>query len=147
MGFYQSKVIDYGYKEKVIVYDNKIVTGESIDTDTERQKYQDMDSAKKQISDQRRIRYYKKAVRNLIKIAMMNSDLNVAITLTFSKPITSYDMALAEWQLFLKRLRHLYTIPLKYICVWEFQKQRSASLGITNGGCIPLPLLNEYWFH
>lgn len=46
MGFYQSKVIDYGYKEKVIVYDNKIVTGESIDTDTERQKYQDMDSAK-----------------------------------------------------------------------------------------------------
>lgn len=134
MGFYQSKVIDYGYKEKVIVYDNKIVTGESIDTDTERQKYQDMDSAKKQISDQRRIRYYKKAVRNLIEIAMMNSDLNVAITLTFSKPITSYDMALAEWQLFLKRLRHLYTIPLKYICVWEFQKQRSASLGITNGG-------------
>lgn len=49
MGFYQSKVIDYGYKEKVIVYDNKIVTGESIDTDTERQKYQDMDSAKTNI--------------------------------------------------------------------------------------------------
>lgn len=134
MGTYKTKIVNYGYKEKVIVYDNPIIIGESINTDIERQKYQDMDTDKQKLSDQRRIRYYKKAVRNLIEIAMMNDDLNVVITLTFEKPVTSYSIALAEWQLFLKRLRHLCDKPLKYICVWEYQKQRSENLGITNGG-------------
>ncbi len=63
----------------------------------------------------------------------LDDDLNVVITLTFEKPVTSYSIALAEWQLFLKRLRHLCDKPLKYICVWEYQKQRSENLGITNG--------------
>lgn len=134
MGSYKTKIINYGYKEKVIVYDNPITIGENINTDIERQKYQDMDAEKQQLSDQRRIRYYKKAVKDLIEIAMMNDDLNVVLTLTFQNPITSYDMALVEWQLFLKRLRHLCSTPLKYICVWEYQKQRSNNLGITNGG-------------
>jgi hypothetical protein len=54
--------------------------------------------------------------------------------LTFREPITSYDIALTAWQQFLKRLRHLYENPLKYLCVWEYQKQRSVKLNIENGG-------------
>ena len=134
MDSYKTKIVNYGYKEKVIIYDNPITIGESINTDIERQKYQDMDSEKQKLSDQRRIRYYKKAVKELIEIAMMNDDLNVVITLTFAQNVTSYSIALAKWQSFLKRLRHLYNKPLKYICVWEYQKQRSENLGITNGG-------------
>ena len=134
MSFYKSKIIDYGYKEKIIVYENEIITGNQIDNEITRQKYQDMDEDKQHLSDLRRIRYYKKAVKELIEIAMMNNDLDVVITLTFREEITSYDMALTEWQLFLKRLRHLYDIPLKYICVWEYQKLRSEKCGIKTGG-------------
>lgn len=93
-----------------------------------------MDTAKQQLSDKRRVRYYKKAVSDLVEIAMMNNDLNTVITLTFKENVTSYDMALVEWQLFLKRLRHLYHFPLKYICVWEYQRKRGENLGIKNGG-------------
>lgn len=43
MSFYKSKIIDYGYKEKIIVYENEIITGNQIDNEITRQKYQDMD--------------------------------------------------------------------------------------------------------
>lgn len=46
MGTYKTKIVNYGYKEKVIVYNNPIIIGESINTDIERQKYQDMDTDK-----------------------------------------------------------------------------------------------------
>jgi len=93
-----------------------------------------MSDLKKQKSDERRIRYYKKKVMELKEIALMNDDLNAVITLTFRDSVKSYDCALAHWQLFLKRLRHLCKEPLKYICVWEYQKQRSKNEGIKEGG-------------
>lgn len=134
MKTYTTKLTDYGYKERVTVYEKEIVYDEPNDTVEFRQRYEDMTDEKKAESDKRRIRYYKKAVAELVEIALMNSDLNAAVTLTFKEPITSYDMALAEWQLFLKRLRHVIKKPLKYICVWEYQQQRSKNLGIDKGG-------------
>lgn len=134
MKTYTTKVTDYGYKERVTVYEKEISYDEPNESAAYRQRYEEMTDEKKAESDRRRIRYYKKSVAELIEIALMNSDLNVAITLTFKKPITSYDMALAEWQLFLKRLRHVVKEPLKYICVWEYQQKRSRNLGIDKGG-------------
>ena len=134
MKTYTTKVTDYGYKERVTIYEKEIIYDEPNDSTIYRQHYNDMTDEKKEESDKRRIRYYRKAVAELIEIALMNKDLNVAITLTFKEPITSYDYALAEWQLFLKRLRHVAKKPLKYICVWEYQQQRSKSLGIDKGG-------------
>ena len=134
MATYTTKVTDYGYKEKISVYNREITYDEPNNCSSYRERYSEMSSFKKEQSDERRLRYYKKAVVELIEIALMNDDLNVAITLTFKENICSYDYALAKWQLFLKRLRHKIHIPLKYICVWEYQKQRSINLGITNGG-------------
>lgn len=134
MGTYQTKKLDYGYKEKIIIYDAPIITGSKIQQGNKRQRYSEMDDAKQEFSNKRRIKYYKRAINELVEIAMMNEDLNVVITLTFAEAVQSYDTALAEWQLFLKRLRHLYNIPLKYICVWEYQKKRSKHLSISNGG-------------
>lgn len=79
MNSYKSKIVNYGYKEKVIIYDNPITIGESINTDIERQKYQDMDSEKQKLSEQRRIRYYKKAIKEWIKIAMMNDYFSTTV--------------------------------------------------------------------
>lgn len=134
MKTYTTKVTDYGYKERVTIYEKAISYDEPNEAVAYRQRYEEMSDEKKAESDKRRIRYYKKAVAELIEIALMNDDLNVAVTLTFKDPITSYDMALAEWQLFLKRLRHVVKEPLKYICVWEYQQQRSKNLGIDKGG-------------
>lgn len=134
MKTYTTKLTDYGYKERVTIYEKEISYDEPNETADFRQRYEEMTEEKKAESDKRRIRYYKKAVAELIEIALMNKDLNVAITLTFEEPITSYDMALAEWQLFLKRLRHVVKVPLKYICVWEYQQNRSKRLGIETGG-------------
>lgn len=133
MGIYRTKITDYGYKERVTVY-NYAVTYDEANPILHRQKYMNMSDEKKKKSDERRIRYYKQKVSNLIETALMNTDLNVAITLTFEEDVTSYDMAIAKWQLFLKRLRHVIDVPLKYICVWEYQKKRSKNLGIQNGG-------------
>ncbi len=136
MGVYNAKRINYGYKEKVSIYKKPVEYGEDsiCSGSAHRQQYIDMCELKQQKSDDRRIRYYKKKVADLREIALMNTDLTTVITLTFKDSITSYDYALAQWQLFLKRLRHLYTKPLKYICVWEYQKQRSQNEGITTGG-------------
>lgn len=134
MKTYTTKITDYGYKERVTIYEKEIVYDEPKETSTFRQRYEEMTEDKKVASDRRRIRYYKNAIAELIEIALMNRDLNVAITLTFKKTVTSYDLALAEWQLFLKRLRHIVKEPLKYICVWEYQQQRSKNLGLDKGG-------------
>ena len=136
MGFFKAKVINYGLKEKVLLYGKSVAYGDSCKISTsKRQKYQDMSALKKQVSDKRRINYYNKKVAELKEIALMNTDLNMAVTLTFKDSITSYDCAVAKWQSFLKRLRHLYP-DLKYICVWEYQKQRSKREGIEKGGIL-----------
>lgn len=136
MGTYKAKRTNYGYKEKVSIYNKAVEYGEDASCcgASHRQRYIDMCISEQQKSDDRRIRYYRKKVAELTEIALMNTDLNTVITLTFRDSVTSYDYALAKWQLFLKRLRHLYKEPLKYICVWEYQKQRSQNEGITQGG-------------
>ncbi|MCH5259542.1 MAG: hypothetical protein J1F18_07310 [Lachnospiraceae bacterium] len=139
MSFYQSKITDYGYKEKVSVYNNSIEFSEETNTENlglslSRTNYKDMTESEKQKSDERRLRYYRRKVAELIEIALMNDDINTVITLTFKEAVTSYNYALAEWQLFLKRLRHICNCDLKYICVWEYQRERSQKEGIENGG-------------
>lgn len=136
MSHYKTKKTDYGYKQKVAVYSNPIRYGNKNPAPANgRQKYDDMSRIKQMISDDRRIRYYKQRIAELIEIAMMNPDLVTFVTLTFKEPVTSYDIALAEWQSFLKRLRHHNKdTPLKYICVWEYQKKRSQKAGIETGG-------------
>lgn len=138
MGVYRTKVTDYGYKRKVAVYSRSIKYGDDLEGNTPekhfRQSYEDMNVFKKQKSDERRIRYYQHKVIELIETAMMNDDLDRALTLTFRESITSYDYALAEWQLFLKRLRHICNQPLKYICVWEYQRARGRKEGLEIGG-------------
>ena len=133
MKTYTTKITDYGYKERVTIYKKEIAYDKSNES-IYRQRYDEMTDDKKEQSDKRRIRYYKRAIAELVEIALMNKDLNVAITLTFKDPITSYDYAVTELQLFLKRLRHIVKKPLKYICVWEYQQQRSKNLGINKGG-------------
>lgn len=134
MSTYRTKITDYGYKKKVTVYRQPITYNEHTDTSIDRKSYTEMTDEEKAASDKRRIGYYKKMVSQLVEIAMMNPDLDVALTLTFREPITSYNMALAAWQSFLKRLRHKYDFPLKYICVWEYQSARSKALEISSGG-------------
>lgn len=135
MAKYNVKITNYGYKEKITIYDKGILYGtKSISANRSRQKYEDMSEAKKERSDKRRISYYRKQIYTLTEIAQMNPDLNVFITLTFKENITSYDIAVSKWQSFLKRLRNYYSEPLKYICVWEYQKKRSKKEGIKNGG-------------
>ncbi len=130
---YTSTITDYGYKKRVTTY-SRDIQYDVPNTTESRLSYKDMNDLQKEYSDKRRINYYKKAIAELIEIAMMNDDLNIAITLTFREPVTSYDYAVAEWQLFLKRLRHVVKEPLKYICVWEYQKNRSQNLGMEHGG-------------
>lgn len=136
MGSYKTKKVDYGCKEKIAVYTSPIKYGDRNPAPINgRQKYADMSKAKQMMSDDRRIRYYKRKVHELIEIALMNPDLRTAITLTFRNPVTSYGYAVAQWQSFLKRLRHLYPdTPLRYLCVWEYQKIRSRKKGIEKGG-------------
>lgn len=136
MAKYKTKITNYGYKEKISVYQNSVKYGvPSGAGQVPRQQYSDMSTIKQILSDERRVSYYKKKVAETIEIALMNLDLDVAVTLTFRDKIISYDYAVEEWQLFLKRLRNLYPDKsLKYICVWEYQKKRSKKLGIEKGG-------------
>ena len=134
MGVYDTKTTDYGYKERISIYSSPIAYGEDCKTRVlKRQKYDEMSDLQKKESDERRKRYYKKKISDLINVAMMNTDLTTAVTLTFKDSIISYDRALIKWQLFIKRLRHSYP-NLKYICAWEYQKKRSEKEGIEEGG-------------
>lgn len=136
MAKYKTKITDYGYKEKITVYQNSIKYGVPSNTgQTPRQQYPDMSAVKQMLSDDRRVSYYKRKAAETVEIALMNPDLDAAVTLTFRDKIISYDYAVEEWQLFLKRLRHSYPDkPLKYICVWEYQKKRGRKQGIEKGG-------------
>lgn len=138
MATYRTKITNYDYKERVAVYNRSIEYDGTKNFSSEgtrhRQKYVDMSESKQAESDARRLRYYKKKVHDLIEIALMNPDLCTAVTLTFRDSVTSYNYAVGEWELFLKRLRHNIDMPLKYVCVWEYQKARSKKEGIENGG-------------
>lgn len=135
MGNYRTKEIDFGYKKQIKLYTHPVKYGNKNPVPINgRQKYSEMTDVKKMLSDDRRVKYYKGRVAELKEIALMNPDLGTAVTLTFRDPVTSYDLAVAEWQSFLKRLRHYTDRPLKYICVWEYQKARSLKEGIVSGG-------------
>lgn len=136
MGLYNIKTTDYGRKKRQSFYGKSVAYGANwAAPPTERQRYAEMSAANKRKSDIRREHYYKRKVVELTEIALMNEDLTTAVTLTFRESITSYDLALAKWQLFVKRLRH--SCPnLKYICVWEFQKKRSEKEQIESGGVL-----------
>lgn len=128
MPFYNTKITDYGYKEKVQKYSHEIkVDTVSTVESLSRRKYADMSDLMKEKSNQRRIRYYKNKVHDVTEMALMNTDLDSMITLTFRNPVTNYDTAINEWALFIKRLQYYYAkqgISLKYIATWEFQKKR-----------------------
>lgn len=136
MGIYHTKLTDYGYKEKISRYRHTISYQEEDNghIPLPREKYENMDEWKKKKSDERRMQYYKRKTIELVEIALMNPDLNTVITLTFREPVTSYEYALAKWQLFLKRLRHTFDFALKYICVWEYQRKRGQKEGMEHGG-------------
>lgn len=139
MAEYKTKITDYDYKERVAVYRRSIEYDDGTENFSSegtghRQKYVNMSESKRAESDARRLRYYKKKVHDLIEIALMNPDLCTAMTLTFRDSVTSYNYAVGAWESFLKRLRHFVDMPLKYICVWEYQKERSKKEGIKKGG-------------
>lgn len=147
MKSYKVKLTDYIYKEKISIYKAPITYEEKNQENKYRQKYNEMSLLKQKKSDDRRIRYYKKKVAETVEIALMNPDLDTAITLTFREQITSYDLALGKWQTFLKRFRHyLEPLDLKYICVWEYQKKRSSNENIENGGIFHFHFLTNTGF-
>ncbi len=132
---YNVKKVDYGETEKTFVYGLPIQTGTNTSAKV-RKKYEDFSEEKKIKSDERRIRYYKRKISDVIDIAKMNSDFDSAITLTFRNNVTDYNEAIKEWELFVKRLRYHYKNDLKYICTWECQKKRSQKLGLGHAGVI-----------
>lgn len=140
---YSTKIIDYGYKRKIICFDKKIETGTTNEA-SERTSYAAMTEENKMRSDARRIRYYKKQVADLIEIALMN-DFKIMATLTFSENIQNYHSALARWQSFLKRLRHYVGSDMQYICVWEYQKRGAIHFHCLFNFYIEHNLLSKIW--
>lgn len=132
---YNVKKVDYGDTEKKFVYQIPVRTGVNTSAKV-RKNYKEFSDKKKEKSDERRIKYYKKKVHDVIDLAKMNKDLDTAITLTFRENITDYEVAVKDWELFLKRLRYYCKNDLKYICTWELQKKRSKKLGLGKGGVI-----------
>ena len=152
---YNLKITSYGSKEKSTVHSHPIQTGINTSAET-RANYSTFDAEQKAISDEKRLNRYKRILSELREIAMMNTDLDSSVTLTFAENMTDYDMALKEFQLFIKRLRYyLYKDDLKYICTWEYQESRSRKYDIkgkvyhfhflTNTGFIAHNDLEKLW--
>lgn len=116
---YQSKIVDYNYKKKVVSYALPIRTGGC--NRAERKNYREMSMEEREKSDGRRIRYYKKVSSELVELALMNSSFKVMITLTFSEHITDYHTAIRCWKNFVRRLKYSFG-EFCYICVWERMK-------------------------
>lgn len=117
---YQSKIVDYNYKKKVVSYALPIHTGGH--NQVKRKNYKEMSEEEKERSDERRIKYYKKVSSELVDIALMNSSFKVMITLTFSEHITDYHCAMKCWKNFVRRIKYSFG-EFRYICVWERTKQ------------------------
>lgn len=153
MARYNTKVIDFNYKEKVLKYSTDIVYNtNSIDSGLPRRNYKNMSDQAKALSDKRRLNYYKHKLYDITEIALMNPDLDTMITLTFRHPVTSYDIALEEWKLFIKRLQYhckkTGKLDLKYIAVWEYQKKRGNVFHfhfLSNTGYIEHKTLEKLW--
>lgn len=116
---YQSKIVDYDYKKKVVSYAMPILTGGC--NRAERKNYREMSTEEKEKSDERRLKYYKKVSSELVELALMNSSLKVMVTLTFSEHITDYHIASRCWKNFVRRLKYSFG-EFRYICVWERMK-------------------------
>ena len=116
---YQTKIIDYIYKKKIVTYDFPIQTGGR--NQVTRRNYKEMTDEERKASDQRRILYYKKISLGLTEIAMMNP-FKVMLTLTFREDIQTYKEAIKRWKNFVRRPRWKYE-EIAYICVWERTKK------------------------
>lgn len=116
---YQTKIIDYNYKKKVVAYDFPIRTGGS--NLKIRKKYTEMSADEKRYSDERRVQYYEKKKTELIELALMNS-FKIMATLTFAEDIQMYDIAINRWRNFMRRMKWKYG-EVPYICVWERTKK------------------------
>lgn len=152
MALYNTKVTDYGYKEKVQIYSSRI----EYDTETTgssrfRKKYENMSDLAKEHSDKRRLRYYKNKLHTVLETALMNTDIDTMITLTFRNPIKNYDIAVEKFRLYIKRLQYYcskHSINLKYIATWEYQKARGDVFHfhfLANTGYLEHKTLEKLW--
>lgn len=116
---YQTKIIDYKYKKKIVTYNFPIHTG-GCNKGT-RKNYKEMTEEERKVSDSRRIRYYNKVLAELTEIAMMNP-FKVMLTLTFKEDIQMYKEAIERWKKFVRRLKWKYG-EIVYFCVWERTKK------------------------
>lgn len=153
MSVYNTRITDYGYKEKVQKFSDEIeYDTNTFGTNKKRRKYADMSDLAKEQSDKRRVNYYKHKLHDVTEIAFMNTDLDTMITLTFRNSVTSYDIAIEEWKLFAKRLQYYCKKTgkpeLKYIATWEYQKKRGNILHfhfLVNTGFIEHQTLERIW--
>lgn len=151
MARYNTKVTDYGYKEKIQIYSDSVVYDTTRTNNVQRTSYENMPDIAKEESDKRRINYYRHKLHTVTEIALMNMDFDSMITLTFKNPVTNYDIAIEEWKLFIKRLQYYcskQSIQLKYIGTCEKQQNRGNVLHfhfLTNTGYIKHETLEKLW--
>lgn len=131
---YNRKDTVWKHRQEVQLYDSPIRKKMTNNTSPEervkkpRNSYENMDLRERELSDVRREKYYKRRGQYLTDLAIHN-ELTLFVTLTFKEPVTSYDVAQHEWDLFLKRLKYRWGKDVKYICVHEIQKKRKAKTG------------------
>ena len=161
---YNQRITQWNHKTTVQMYKNPIyvseptvqnplqVTGnENKKKNTKpRKKFKDMSDDEKEVSNHRRILYFKKRVNYLCDIAIHNN-LNIFCTLTFKEDVTEYEVAKKYWGLFLQRLKYKlktqYQVELKYIAVHELQKKRNVYHFhfMSNLPYIPQNELSQLW--
>ena len=145
---YQTKIIDYGHKTKVVVYDRPVKIGTK--NTKNRTKYENMGESQKNEADRRRLKYYKKVSKDLIELAMMN-DFSVMVTLTFAENLADYDRGKTYWENFLHRFRKYLKRngepALKFICVWERQKRGAVHFHALFNVEIDHKTLERLWGH
>ena len=148
---YNKKITEWKHKQEIQLYKREIVTKEKISQTVKiskpRTSYENMSKKEKNISDQRRQKYYRNRIFYLTDLAIHNG-LDTFITLTFKDPITDYSLAQHEWDLFIKRLKYREGKNLKYLAVHELQKKRGNVFhfhALMNLGYFPVKKLEEIW--
>lgn len=149
---YDTKTVIWSDRVEITKYANPIKVGQQIES-RPRTPYEAMSPAEKQRSDERRIAYYRKRVRDLCALAVEN-DLRTFLTLTFAEPVTEYAPAKHQWELFLKRLKYAFPdTDLAYVAVHELQRQRATAGNkgvyhfhvLCNLGYCPIDKLQHIW--
>ncbi|RHB98800.1 hypothetical protein DW865_04045 [Mediterraneibacter gnavus] len=138
---YQTKIVDYKYKKKVVNYNLPIQTGGC--NQMTRKSYKEMSGEEKKNSDERRIKYYKKISSELIEVALMNP-FKIMVTLTFKEDIQTYKIAINRWRNFMRRMKWKYG-EVSYICVWERTKKDRIHFHALLDLNIKFDVLNDLW--